>query len=331
MASQATHKHLFYMEMAKLLEAGFGIREAAKVLLDTKLPPVQANLLGDLKRGLEAGHTIAEAFAQDRKAVSELERSILSAGERSGKLAPAFQHLADYFGMLASVRREMMLAMAYPLIVLHLGIFIGVVPTAMMKGDKSFVEILVQFGITLVAFYAIVGIAIFLLAGVFRAAASNPALDQLLNRIPFLGKARSNMAMARFCKVYHSCLLAGIPMTETVAVSSSASHSAVLRQAGKTLEQDAKTGNALGPRFIAQSAFPKTFARSYMTGEEAGTLDKDLARWASLYQTEAEASSKLLAAVVPKVLYFFILGFVAWKIISFFNGYYGRMLEMLDQ
>ncbi len=330
MASQATHKHLFYMEMAKLLEAGFGIREAAKVLLDSKLPPVQAKLLGDLKRGLEAGQTIAEAFAQDRKMVSELERSILSAGERSGKLAPAFQHLADYFGMLASVRREMVLAMVYPLIVLHLGIFIGVVPTAMMKGDKSFAEILVQLWLTFAAFYAIGAIVVFVLVGVFRSAASHLALDSALHRVPFLGKARLHMAMARFCKVYHSCLLAGIPMSETVAVSSAASHSAMLRKAGKSLEQGAKTGDALGPQFIAQTAFPETFARSYLTGEEAGTLDKDLERWAKFYQAEAEASAKILAAVVPKVLYFFILGYVAWKIISFFNGYYSGMLEMME-
>jgi len=329
MASQAKHKHLFYMEMAKLLEAGFGIREAAKVLLNSKLPSVQANLLRDLNRGLKAGNTIAEAFAQDREAVSELERSILSAGERSGRLAPAFQHLADYFGMLAAVRREMVMAMIYPLIVLHLGIFIAVVPTALMKGEELS-GILFQLGVTLVAFYIIVAVVSVLLSALFRAGSTNSWIDQLLHYIPFLGKTRQNMAMARFCKVYHSCLLAGIPMGETVAVSASASHSAMLRRAGKKLVKAVNAGNALGPQFITQAAFPKTFARSYLTGEEAGTLDKDLARWASLYQAEAASSAKLLAAVVPKVLYFMILGFVAWKVIGFFAGYYGGMLEMME-
>jgi len=329
MASQAKHKHLFYMEMAKLLEAGFGIREAAKVLLDTKLPSVQANLLRDLNRGLKAGNTIAESFAQDREAVSELERSILSAGERSGRLAPAFQHLSDYFGMLASVRREMVMAMIYPLIVLHLGIFIAIFPTAMMNGEELS-AIIFKFGVTLIGFYIVVAVVTVLLSALFRAGSSNSWIDHFLYRVPFLGKTRQNMAMARFCKVYHSCLLAGIPMSETVAVSASASHSAMLRKASKKLSKAVNAGDALGPQFIAQGAFPKTFARSYLTGEEAGTLDKDLARWSSLYQTEAEASAKLLAAVVPKVLYFFILGFVAWKIISFFTGYFGGMLEMME-
>jgi type II secretory pathway component PulF len=327
MTPQATHKQLFYLEMAKLLEAGFGIREAAAVLLDTKLPPAQARLLKDLNHGLESGHTITEAFAKDTSNISEIERSMIGAGERGGNLAPAFQHLADYFGMLASARQEAVKSMIYPLIVLHMGMFIGIVPTAMMKGD-DFMKILGQLAVTLVVFYGIAFVIFILVRAVLRAAPGNPQIDRFLLRIPFVGKARRNMAMARFCKVYHSCVLAGISMSETAEVAASASQSGVIREAGKKLVQTAREGGALGPQFVAGDAFPKAFARSYSTGEEAGTLDKDLARWAKLFQTKAEASAKTLSIVIPKVLYFFILGFVAWKIIGFFNEYYHGLEQM---
>ena len=330
MTSAAQHKHLFYLEMAKLLEAGFGIREAAAVLIDTKLPPMQANLLKDLSRGLEAGHSITESFAKDASNISELERSMIGAGERGGNLAPAFQHLADYFGMLASARRDMVTSMIYPLVVLHMGIFISIVPTAMMKGD-SFVKICGQLVVTLIIVYFIVVVVSFIIAAVLKAAPRSTKVDGFLQRIPFLGKTRLNMAMARFCKVYHSCLLASISMVETVQVASSAAHSGLILDAGKRLEKTAHAGRALGPAFVAEHVFPKAFARSYTTGEEAGTLDKDLARWSKLFQAEAENSAKTLAVVIPKVLYFFILGFVAWKIVSFFNGYYSGILEQMDQ
>ncbi len=330
MTSNASHKHLFYSEMAKLLEAGFGIREAAAVLIDTKLPPVQANLLKDLNHGLEAGHSIAEAFAKDTSSISELERSMIGAGERGGNLAPAFQHLADYFGMVASTRREMVTSMIYPLVVLHMGIFIGIVPTAMMKGE-SILKICGHLIVTLIAVYFIALIISFFIAAVFKAAPRSTKVDGFLQRIPFLGKTRQNMAMARFCKVYHSCLLASISMVETVQLASSAAHSGLILDAGKRLVKAARLGDALGPALITEESIPKTFARSYTTGEEAGTLDKDLARWSKLFQTEAENSAKTLAIVIPKVLYFFILGFVAWKIVSFFNGYYSGILEQMEQ
>jgi general secretion pathway protein F/type IV pilus assembly protein PilC len=134
--------------------------------------------------------------------------------------------------------------------------------------------------------------------------------------------------MARFCKVYHSCILAGISMKETVQVASEAAQSGLIRKAGIQLARTASAGGALGQEFIASEAFPKAFARSYSTGEEAGTLDQDLASWSKLFQEEAESSAKTLAVVVPKVLYFFILGFVAWKILGFFGDYYSGLEQI---
>lgn len=329
MIPSAAHKHLFYAEMAKLLEAGFDIRKAAAVLNDTRLPAPQAVLLKDLNHGLESGETIATAFGKDAKTITDLERSIIGAGERGGKLAPAFQHLADYFGMLASVRSEMIRGMIYPLVVLHLGVVIAIVPTALMAGDSPG-KILRSLLLTLLAFYAAVFICFLIIRAILKMAPSQPGLDAGINRIPWIGSTRRNLAMARFCRVYHSCLLAGIPMTETVRVSTDASHSGLIREAGNALVRVAKEGNPLGPRFVAENAFPKPFARSYMTGEEAGTLDKDLARWSKVFQDNSETAARTMSVMVPKVLYFLIMMFVAWKIIAFFNGYYSGLEQLTE-
>lgn len=325
MTANATDKHLFYSEMAKLLEAGFDIRKAAAVLMDTQLPPSQAALLKDLNHGLEAGQSITAAFGKDPAAVSELERNIIGAGERGGKLAPSFQHLADYFGMLASVRREAVKSMIYPIVVLHMGIIIGSVPAALMKGDKSAGEIIGSLLVTLLIVYAAAFVVFLIVRAVLNRAPETPGVDRLINRIPWVGNARRNLAMARFCKVYHSCVLAGISMNETAQLASDASHSGVIREAGVKLVKAAKAGAALGPQFMADEAFPKAFARSYSTGEEAGTLDTDLARWSKVFQDNAESSAKTVSVMLPKVLYFLILGFVAWKIIGFYGGYYSSL------
>lgn len=330
MTFKAAQKHLFYQEIAKLLGAGFGIRQAAAVLLDTKLPPVQERLLRNLNCGLEAGQTITQAFSSDTHAVSELERSMISAGERGGDLAPAFQHLSDYFGMVASARRALVGALIYPLVILHLGIFVATVPTAMMKGDKTISEIFGHFSLILLVTYCVVFIAFLGVRAVLAMGPRRTAVDRMLSRVPILGKARQDIAMARFCKVYHACLLSGISMVETVRVASSAAHSALIRDGGKSLEIAARSGNSLGSTFIAERGFPKSFSMSYLTGEEAGTLDKDLERWAKFFQNEAEAGAKRLSIVVPKLLYFFILAFVAWKMIGFFSGY-NTMIESIDR
>ena len=327
MGFSVAQKHLFYTEIAKLLEAGFGIREAGRAMLDTRPPGVQADLLRRMDADLEAGKSIAESFGPG--VITPLERSIIGAGERGGRMAPAFQHLADYFGMLASARREALGAMVYPAFLLHLGLFVGVLAPGMIRGE-SFAEMVRDFVPTLLALYA-GGFVLWLgMKALLRNAGGSRVLDGLLRRIPVLGGARRAMAMARFTKVYHTCLLAGLSMQETVETACEAAHSATIRDAGKQLAQALKGGGPLGPTMMSCGAFPSAFARSYATAEEAGSLDKDLARWAAVYQEDAARGAKSTAGVVSKGVYVAVLLFIAWTVISSYNDVYLQPLKDLD-
>ena len=327
MAFSAAQKHLFYTEIAKLLEAGFGIRAAAQAMLDTRLPAGQAGLLKEMDRDLEAGKSIAASFGKDLPAITSLERSIIGAGERGGRMAQAFQHLADYFGLLAAARREALQSMIYPLVLLHLGVFVGVIAPALMSGEKSVVEMMIQFALALLVLYGICFVVWLGIRALLRTATVSAQVDAMINRIPLLGKARRSMAMARFTKVYHTCLLAGLSMQETVGSSAEASRSGAIREAGRKMEETLKRGEALGPVFIASGAFPSAFARSYATAEEAGGLDKDLARWSKVYEDDAARGAKALSATIPKVLYAFIVIFIVWTILKIYSGYF----DVLDQ
>lgn len=330
MGFHAAQKHLFYTEIAKLLQAGFGIREAAAAILETRPPETQASLLRELDRKLAAGESITDSFGRNHKLVTGLERSIIGAGERGGRLAAAFQHLADYFGMLARARRDARRAMAYPLVLLHLGVFVAVVPAALMGGDTDFTGILGKFFLTLLALYAAGLVAWLAIHALLKAAPNHPGVDAALNRIPYLGKARRSMAMARFTKVYHTCLLAGLSMKETVASATKVSGSGIIRKAGHHLAGALDQGRSLGAEFIACGAFPSAFARSYATAEESGGLDQDLARWSLVYQDDATQASKALSVAIPKFFYAIVVAFVVWKVISFWSGYYGMIEELMD-
>ena len=326
----AAHKHLFYTEIAKLLEAGFGIREAAAAMLDTRLPSLQAELLREMDRDLEAGKSITEAFAKNNAVISDLERGIIGAGERGGRMGQAFQHLADYFGMLAIARRDALQSMVYPVVLLHLGMFVAVVPGALISGEKGFAGFMVQLAAALLVLYALCFAAWLGIKAILKSAEANPRVDAMLNRLPVVGKARRSMAMARFTKVYHTCLLAGLSMHETVASSAEASRSGRIRQAGRAMAESLKEGEALGPLFVSSGAFPAAFARSYATAEESGSLDKDLSRWSAVYQDEAARGSKAVSVAVPKILYGLVMAFVVWKILSFWGGYYAALDQMSE-
>lgn len=329
MRSDARDKQLFYTEISKLLEAGFDIRKAAGVMGNSRLPAPQVKLLKTIVVGLESGQTIAGAFAAD-KGVGKLEMSMIAAGERGGKLGRAFAHLAGYFGMVAAARREVIKGMIYPLIVLHLGVFVGKVPLAMMSGEADVGEIFTDLLVTLAVMYAVAAGGYFLMRFLLKKASTNVQADAFFGYIPWVGKARRNMAMSRFCKVYHACLLAGLPMRETVQVSCESAQSGRVLAAGGRIEALAVEGNALGPGYMSEDAFPSEFSRSYANGEEAGTLDKDMEVWARLFQENADAAVRMASMMIPKAFYFVIMGYVAWKILGFFSGYYGELDSLMD-
>ena len=317
-------RHLLHTELAKLLGAGFGIRQAIAVILDTRPPAVQVALLREADQALAEGKSIAQAFG-DPARVTELERTVIAAGERGGRLAQAFQHLADYFDMVASARRTALQSMIYPAVLLHMGVFVATVPGGLMAGQSGG-AILASIIVWLVGLYLGIALVILFVRGLLKATPSNVAVDRWIHRIPVIGKARKSMAMARFTKVYHIGVLAGLSMEEVVSMSLEASHSGTIRQAGVALRARAKEGGLLGPVLVASPAFPPAFARSYATAEEAGCLDTDLERWARLFHEEAARGMKAVAVAVPKVCYILILIFVVWKILGFYSGYY----EMLD-
>lgn len=321
-------KHLFHSEMAKLLEAGFDIRRAADVLKDTRLPAAQEILLADLHRGLASGKTISEAIGSG--AISDLERQMIHAGERGGRLAQAFRHLSEHFGMIASARDEAIKSMIYPLIILHIGILIASVPSDWILGGVTAAGIIGGFVRNLLLTYAIATAGFFLLRFLWRKATDHPGLDRFLQRLPWIGKARRNLALARFCQVYHSCLLSGVSIAETVRLSSNASRSGLIREAGVKLAATADSGHSLGPAFLACGAFPLAFARSYATAEESGSLDTDLARWTTLFQTDAGASMRAAAVMLPKACYLFIMFFIGWRIVSFYSGYFQTIQKMAE-
>jgi type II secretory pathway component PulF len=327
----AAQKSHFYTEIAKLLEAGFGIREAARVMLDTRPPGVQAELLREMDRSLEQGGTIAEAFGRGSAAVGSLERGIIAAGERGGRLGPAFAHLADYFGMLGRARRDALAAMAYPAALLHAGIFVSVLVPELSGGDARIGGILLKFAAALVVLYLVWIVAAVGVRALLAAAARRADVDTLLSRVPVIGKARTALAMARFAKVYHTCLLAGLSMRETVDTAAAAAQSGAIRGAAEKLRAALDRGDALGPVFLQEDAFPAAFSRSYATAEESGGLDKDLARWADYYQEEAGRRVKTAAGVISKAVYFAVILYIAWTVISAHAARYGEMMEMLDE
>ncbi|MEZ0274968.1 MAG: type II secretion system F family protein, partial [Roseimicrobium sp.] len=112
-----------FHEMGKLLRAGVHMDRSVDLLLEQRPVASVRTLLEGLRSGLAARLSVADAVAKNGS-TRPLEASLLSAGERGGKLEDSFDHLARYYDLRQRSRSKALGALIYPLILLHLGLFI---------------------------------------------------------------------------------------------------------------------------------------------------------------------------------------------------------------
>ena len=107
-----------------------------------------------------------------------------------------------------------------------------------------------------------------------------------------------------------------------------ASRSGLVRSAVDFAVPELRGGAQVGPLLAASGAFPPDVIQSFIVGEETGGLDKELKRLADELRNEALGTLETLSEWVPKLIYFAIVLYFAYRIISFYLGYFKMVSEL---
>ncbi|HSI65703.1 MAG TPA: type II secretion system F family protein, partial [Candidatus Saccharimonadia bacterium] len=241
----------------------------------------------------------------------------------------SFDHLARYYDLRQRSRSKTLGALIYPLILLHLGLFVPDLGGIMQGAgiDSIIPDFLKRL---VVAWTLILGVGL-LTKIVLKAAATSPAVDGLVNAIPLVGGVRRHWAMARFCQVFQTCLLAALRISDTLKLAGDASQSAVLDEASQKAMLKVEKGEQLTSSMRDTEAFPRTFMQSVATAEETGTLDIEMGRWAAAESELAAQAQDRAAEWLPRIFYVMIVLYVAYRIISTFSSYINGLNTLLGE
>ena len=78
----------------------------------------------------------------------------------------------------------------------------------------------------------------------------------------------------------------------------------------------------------SSATFPALFANQYTTGEVSGKLDDTLRRLHRYYQEEGTRKLQAVAQWTPRLVYLIVAGIIAWKVISFWMGYFDQIQKI---
>lgn len=321
---QLSQRAELYQQLGSLMTAGVPLIQSIQML--QRAPPGRWMLLSlnRLMSFLDQGMTLTEALQQLGSWMPTFDVALIQAGEHSGRLDACFKLLAGYYRERAQLGRRVLADLGYPVFVLHAAVFIFPFPQFFMSGNLT--AYLTQTLGLLAPLYLLVVLLLYAAQGshseLWRA-----WIERVLDPLPWVGKARRELALARLAAALEALISAGLSITEGWELAAAASGSPALRRVVASWKPAWREGQTPAETLRDDPAFPELFANLYGTGEVSGQLDTTLARLHALYQEEASRKFHLLAEWLPRLLYLAVMLGIAYRIVAFYQGYF----QMINQ
>ena len=109
-------------QLATLLKAGIPLAQSMAALIEQSQVPDLEAAFRDIREKLTQGLSFAEALAYHPAYFTDLYVNMVKAGEASGSLDMVLDRLADYLQRQAQIRNKVTAALAYPLVMIVVGI-----------------------------------------------------------------------------------------------------------------------------------------------------------------------------------------------------------------
>src|SRR5947199_8150675 len=134
----------FTRQLSTLQDAGLPILRSLQILEEQQKPGLLKAIIGGVGDEVEGGGTLSDAMSKYPKAFDKLYVNMIAAGEAGGVLDLILQRLADFMEKAAKLKKKVIGAMIYPIVVISIAV--GIVSMIMIFVIPKFEEIFRDFG-----------------------------------------------------------------------------------------------------------------------------------------------------------------------------------------
>jgi general secretion pathway protein F len=329
---------LLFRGFASLFHAGLPL---AKVLAAAEgmSGPRFLPLLRTARERLAEGDPFSIAIGGVASPVPPRTIALLRAGERAGRLGEALEEIASALEAEASLRAQLVQALAYPAM-LTIGGLVSIAVVGLVVVPR-FAAMLAEFGQALppataalltvtswVADWWPQGLAVAaLLAGVVASLLRRPHLrarcHELLLEAPAIGAIRARLGAARLLRALAGALAAGMPLPGALALAADASGDLAIRQ--RTLRALAlvEQGTPLTTALKRHRVLPEAATHLLGIGEGSGRLAEMARNAGNLLASEAERALQSLVRLIEPGLIIVLGGGVALVAGALLQAVYG--------
>lgn len=325
---------VFSRQFATMINAGLTLLRALSILsIQTSNKSFQA-VIDQVRGDIESGSSLSQALSRHPKQFNNLYRSMVRAGETGGSLDRTLEELARVIEKQVELRGKIRSALAYPVAVVALvlciltAMLLFIVPIFKKMygelGGKLPAPTLLLIDISNVCVhgfpFVVAGIVVLVIAYKrwVRTPAGRGMRDQTILRIPIFGGLVRKTAMTRFAGTLATLLSAGVPVLESLEITSDTVGNTVVANGIQAISEGAKQGEPLTRPLHAHPVFPPMVTHMMAVGEETGALDSLLRKVATFYEEEVQRTVDALTSLLEPLLIVVLGGAVGSMVISLY-------------
>ncbi len=332
---------VFSRQFATLIASGMPMLRSLYTLEDQTEDEMLKPAIASVRADVEAGSSLHQAMERQPGIFDPLYRSMVEAGEGSGRLEQALDRVAAQLEKLDALRRQVKSAMMYPAVVFSVAIVVMIVIVAFVvpvfvgifeeiseeNGESAELPLMTK--ITVGASDAVTGSwyilfpVIVLIAYAFvrwkRTERGRMLWDRFKLRIPMkIGDVVQKVALARWSRTFSGTVSSGVPILQAIQISGQTAGNAVIQEAMDEVYDSVKKGGTIAKPLEEASVFPPMVSHMVAVGEESGQLEQMLEKIADFYDTEVDAKVKALTSLIEPIMIVVVGVVVGFIVISMY-------------
>lgn len=309
---------LLTRQFSVLLDAGLTVEQSLDALIEQEESERLRNVLAGVRSQVLAGQALAGAMEKHAQAFPEIYRTLVGAGEQSGRLSEVLRRLADYLEARHALKQKVGLALIYPALVtavalaVVLGLLTYVVPQVVAVFRESgqtlpwLTRALMATSDTLRAYgiylLALLGAGAFVLRRLARRPAWRLRFDGWLLRLPLLGRLIRGVDTARLASTLAILVGGGVPLLRALHAGAGVVGNLPMKYAVENAARLVREGGSLSRSLQRGKVFPPLFTHLIASGEASGRLEQMLERAAVQQTQELETRAAILSGVLEPAL-----------------------------
>ena len=289
----------------------------------------------EIRESVNQGASLADALEMHPSHFTELYVNMVRAGEATGNIDVVLCRLADYLQYQRTIRRKVVSAMTYPVMMICLGFLVVtalltfVVPriTEMLEDTGQALptptRILIAVsdgfrdywlpGALLIAAFS------FLVERVYKKNEGGRLnIDRFMLRMPIIGDVLLKQAVSRFTRTLSTLLQSGVNAVQSLEITRKVVQNRVVSDATEHIRTRIVEGTDISTPLRDTNVFPAVVGYMVSVGEQAGELEQMLDRIADAYDDEIEIATDRMTSVLEPIMIIglaIVVGFIVISIV----------------